>query len=1022
MPYFCSNCSLQGGGGDACKSKISKFRKDVIMKFKKSISFVLTLCMVLSLFATFVIPAAAEDELPEGAAGIDYLGYIHDAYSMVAYAEADMTLGALVNKYLGQSKDLNYCKVAVCDADGTVKAVYLTLGRPDGVKTDFTISAGQFAVIYNANKTGHEVMDSINVGDTITLYNVDALKTHTGTAVALTNAGFTVKAAPKAGLAGENVSRWEAGAEFAVLTDGDNGVGEVNNYNPFQPRLFGVASGVMEATDYTLTFVIDKAEFNTITLYALDFANGGVMLPEAVTFVVDGVKYEAAINANANGIATIVATLDEAVTANCVVAEVTMGASPYSFTIFNMFTEFEVSNELPEAGADLSDTLTLWGSGNDISVLTNGKTGVGEIVSWESGVGELFGIANSVTDAAEYSFTVVFDKTEFNTVTVYALDFVNGFVPLPGSVSVVVDGVEYETVVTANPNGIATYVADLGEAVTASYVTVKAVMAESTLGGATFNMFSEVAVSLVEEDDESFKDTHTYVDGVNVGTIQQLGEAWADKPASDFWYLVDSAKDTVTVSVVVDDRKVVEGDTQLRIWIETDKVYTARTTLVDVKVNGGKAEVVRCDNNLGAAVKSATYKVVGNDYYFEVVLDKATLGITGEYGLNITLSQTGSTTMHSIKYDNVTGEGATYAPWTTTEFYEIFDKAPTTSQVVENFNHADWNTGVNTFHAAYIFTDAEMYKGVGMAWWYHAAFAPVANGAYVVTEVAAPGSDAATKNTLTIPEGGFIWVAWTSAEAGNGKDSGAYAKGVMSGLKVGDLVLFNGLDIANLTTAEDASATVLAPAADMDLLVSHNYNYSWHCFETQIISGLVPDAPKTAGDAPFLKDSVLDADILYIVENVNGAYLVTGIVSGKAIPDTAIPEGGFLYYVTANCTGYDKICHGELIGKYLTLGEIDLATTFAIDTQQGNPAKVMQAVSGFKTGDADLDGKITATDYAIIRKLVLGTLTAEDVGELVLKTADVNGNGKVDARDYYLAKRAFLGTYVIPGWEAEDAE
>ena len=40
--------------------KISKFRKDVIMKFKKSISFVLTLCMVLSLFATFVIPASAE--------------------------------------------------------------------------------------------------------------------------------------------------------------------------------------------------------------------------------------------------------------------------------------------------------------------------------------------------------------------------------------------------------------------------------------------------------------------------------------------------------------------------------------------------------------------------------------------------------------------------------------------------------------------------------------------------------------------------------------------------------------------------------------------------------------------------------------------------------------------------------------------------------------------------------------------------------------------------------------------------
>jgi hypothetical protein len=378
--------------------------------------------------------------------------------------------------------------------------------------------------------------------------------------------------------------------------------------------------------------------------------------------------------------------------------------------------------------------------------------------------------------------------------------------------------------------------------------------------------------------------------------------------------------------------------------------------------------------------------------------------------------------MHSIKYDNVTGEGATYAPWTTTEFYEIFDKAPVTSQVVENFNHADWNTGVNTFHAAYIFTDAEIYAGVDMMWWYHAAFAPVANGAYKVVGIAAPGSDAADNNTLEIPEGGFVWVAWTSAEAGNGKASGAYAKALMSTLKEGDLVVFNGLDIAKLTTTEDATATKIDTSADVDLLISHNYNFNWHCFEGEIISGAVADAPKFAGDAPFLKDSIEAADILYVVENVKGAYLVTGFVTGSAIPETAIPEGGFVYYVTANCTNYDKICHGELVGKYIILGDIDLATKFAIDTQAGNPAYAIQAVSSFKTGDADLDGKITATDYAIIRKLVLGTLTADDVNELALKAADVNGNGKVDARDYYLVKRAFLGTYVIPGWEAEYAE
>ncbi|MBQ5841603.1 MAG: hypothetical protein IIW63_00435 [Clostridia bacterium] len=994
------------------------------MKFKKSISFVLTLCMVLSLFATFVIPVAAEDELPEGAAGIDYLGYIHDAYSMVAYAEADMTLGALVNKYLGQSKDLNYCKVAVCDADGTVKAVYLTLGRPDGVKTDFTISAGQFAVIYNANKTGHEVMDSINVGDTITLYNVDALKTHTGTAVALTNAGFTVKAAPKAGLEGENVSRWEAGAEFAVLTDGDNGVGEVDNYDPFQPRLFGVASGVMEATDYTLTFVIDKAEFNTITLYALDFANGGVMLPEAVTFVVDGVKYEAAINANANGIATIVATLDEAVTANCVVAEVTMGASPYSFTIFNMFTEFEVSLEeaVVEPGIEIvlpeGTGITIPDGYGATDILLDGYTGVGEITAHDGNHDKLVCLRNGTTDVeSEYSLKVTLDKeTAFNVVTLYILSHTGGNVGLPKAVTVNINGVDYEAAIAGEDASVVAIEVKLEEAVSATGFTVDVVM---NSGSVKYNMYSEIAVSLVEEDDESYKDTYTHVDGVNVGTIQQLGDAWADKLTLDFWYLVEDGETTVTVNYAVDNKVVLDDDTMFRVWVDADITDTARTTLYDYKVSAGEAYNAKHASSINEAIVSAEYTVVGNDYFFTLVLDKATLGIDGEYRLNLQLGQSNSTTMHSIKYDNVTGEGATYAPWNTTEFYEVFGKAPeapVTSQVVTDWNVSDWSTSENGANGAYLFTDQEAYLACTHTWWSHISFKPTTiAGVYEVAAIRGATGEAAS---FEIAEGGFVLAAHDTAAAGT---AGAYVHALIKSLAVGDRVIFNGLNIADLTTTADATAVLVPTAEDMDLLVSHNYNYNWHCFEGQIITMAVGEAGlKKAGDAPNM--TAEDTDILYIVELVDGAYKVTGVVGGKALLDVEIPENGFLYYVTANCTGYDKICHGELVGMYLVLGEIDLATKFAIDTQKGNPAKVMKAVSSFKTGDADLDGKITATDYAIVRKLVLGTLTAEDVGELAYKAADVNGNGKVDARDYYLVKRAFLGTYVIPGWEAEDAE
>lgn len=790
-------------------------------------------------------------KLPEGAAGIDYLGYIHDAYSMVAYAEADMTLGALVNKYLGAVKDLNYCKVAVCDADGTVKAVYLTLGRPDGVKSELTISAGQFAVIYNANKTGHEVMDSINVGDTITLYNVDALKTHTGTAVALENAGFTVEAPvklPEEATGLDYFGYTHTTLNYVMYADADTTLG-----------------------DLTAKYLGSSKDLNYFKVIVVN-EDGTVAATYTTLGRPDGVKSDFAVTAG----------------------QVVLALS---------------ANEVNVGRFEIVDTVK-----------------VGDIV------------------------------------TLYNVDL------------------------TAEP----------GE-----------------LANAGFTVEAAPVV-----DDESFKETHTHVDGVNVGTIQQLGDAWADKLTLDFWYLVEDGETTVTVNYAVDNKVVLDDDTMFRVWVDADITDTARTTLYDYKVSAGEAYNAKHASSINEAIVSAEYTVVGNDYFFTLVLDKATLGIDGEYRLNLQLGQSNSTTMHSIKYDNVTGEGATYAPWNTTEFYEVFGKAPeapVTSQVVTDWNVSDWSTSANGANGAYLFTDQEAYLACTHTWWSHISFKPTTiAGVYEVAAIRGATGEAAS---FEIAEGGFVLAAHDTAAAGT---AGAYVHALIKSLAVGDRVIFNGLNIADLTTTADATAVLVPTAEDMDLIVSHNYNYSWHCFETQIITMAVGEAGlKKAGDAPNM--TAEDTDILYIVENVDGAYLVTGVVGGKALLDVEIPENGFLYYVTKNCTGYDKICHGELVGKYLLLGDIDLATKFAIDPKV-NPAYTMQAVSGFKTGDADLDGKITATDYAIIRKLVLGTLTAEDVGELVLKTADVNGNGKVDARDYYLAKRAFLGTYVIPGWEAEEAE
>ena len=205
--------------------------------------------------------------------------------------------------------------------------------------------------------------------------------------------------------------------------------------------------------------------------------------------------------------------------------------------------------------------------------------------------------------------------------------------------------------------------------------------ANSLINGLVF--FAEGTAD-VEGDDESYKETFTYVDGVNVGIIQQLGAEWDEKPASDFWYQVNDFEDEIYIFVIVDDREVLPGvlkednntalasGTKLRVWIDAEPADTTRTTLIDVAFIDGEAKVIRVDNNMADAIVDVEYDEQGNDYGFALVLDKEALGIDGEYGMVVSLEETGRTTMHDIKYDNVTGQGNIFAPWSTTEFYKIY--------------------------------------------------------------------------------------------------------------------------------------------------------------------------------------------------------------------------------------------------------------------------------------------------------------------------------------------------------------
>ncbi len=139
------------------------------------------------------------------------------------------------------------------------------------------------------------------------------------------------------------ISVWGSGATVDVMTDGYTGLGEITGYEGNNAKLYGFSNDVLFKAEYSFDVTVGYSAFDAITLYTLDYAGGGVMLPEAVKFVVNGTSYDAVITANENGIATIKAELGETVKASTVTVKVTMGASPYSFPIFNMFTELEVN-------------------------------------------------------------------------------------------------------------------------------------------------------------------------------------------------------------------------------------------------------------------------------------------------------------------------------------------------------------------------------------------------------------------------------------------------------------------------------------------------------------------------------------------------------------------------------------------------------------------------------------------------------------------------------------------------------
>ena len=141
------------------------------------------------------------------------------------------------------------------------------------------------------------------------------------------------------------------------------------------------------------------------------------------------------------------------------------------------------------------------------------------------------------------------------------------------------------------------------------------------------------------------------------------------------------------------------------------------------------------------------------------------------------------------------------------------------------------------------------------------------------------------------------------------------------------------------------------------------------------------------------------------------AYVVTKTAfGGGSFSDYTLKEGEIIIAVhhdSAVAEMNQKLAKAAKVGDILVLNGIDIEK---LSTDIG---AYFYFEAGFKPGDVNMDGDLTATDYLMVRRAVLGLIELDDYQK---KLADVNGNGKIDANDYIMVKRAFLGTYTIKGW------
>ena len=164
----------------------------------------------------------------------------------------------------------------------------------------------------------------------------------------------------------------------------------------------------------------------------------------------------------------------------------------------------------------------------------------------------------------------------------------------------------------------------------------------------------------------------------------------------------------------------------------------------------------------------------------------------------------------------------------------------------------------------------------------------------------------------------------------------------------------------------------------------------------------IRSAPAGTTTVGYLYAGEIVTRIQKATEKVNGTYwdkvLSSGGVEGYAARNTYDGDSAYKLYLVPLS---DEILINGSEGNTNESNEIKQDEINIVNTNQNNDA----SSSGLIKGDVNSDGKITSSDYVLIKNHIMGT---KMLSEEAKKYADYNEDGKITSSDYVLIKNYIM--------------